>query len=110
MTAQKQGAPFAWSAMEKTPMEVGWLGMLKDAPHPYATALFVDWLLSDEGQASMVTTGEGAVRNGVPSPFSQFNISSFYTELSMQPTDYLAAYDKWQALFNQLFSAPLQAA
>ena len=37
----KKNAPLGWSAMEKTPMEVGWLGMLSKSPHPFATALFV---------------------------------------------------------------------
>jgi iron(III) transport system substrate-binding protein len=98
----KKNAPLAWSAMEKTPMEVGWLGMLSHAPHPFATALFVDWLLSDDGQNAMVTTGEGAVRQGIASPFSEFKIDSFYTEIEVGPSQFLTEYDKWQTLFNQL--------
>src|SRR5262249_33516143 len=98
----KKNAPLAWSAMEKTPMEVGWLGMLSKAPHPFATALFVDWLLSDDGQNAMVTTGEGAVRQGIASPFSEFKIDPFYTEIVVGQNQFLTEYEKWQNLFNQL--------
>jgi len=39
----------------------------RNAPHPYAAALFVDWLLSDKVQKYIVKSGRAGVT--IPHPF-----------------------------------------
>jgi ABC-type Fe3+ transport system substrate-binding protein len=46
-----KGAPSDWIAMEPVPVAFDALGILKDAPHPNAARLLVEFLLSNEGQS-----------------------------------------------------------
>ena len=47
----RKGAPSDWSPLEPVPVAFDSLGIMKDAPHPNAARLLVEFLLSDEGQA-----------------------------------------------------------
>jgi ABC-type Fe3+ transport system substrate-binding protein len=49
ISAQK-GAPTDWIKMEPVPVALDAVGILKDAPHPNATRLLVDFLTSEDGQ------------------------------------------------------------
>ena len=49
ISAQK-GAPSDWIAMEPVPVALDAVGILKDAPHPNAARLLVDFLTSEDGQ------------------------------------------------------------
>jgi len=49
ISAQK-GAPTDWLTMEPVPVAFDAVGILKDAPHPNAARLLVDFLTSEEGQ------------------------------------------------------------
>jgi len=49
ISAQK-GAPTDWLRMEPVPVAFDAVGILKDAPHPNAARLLVDFLTSEEGQ------------------------------------------------------------
>lgn len=42
------------------------VGMVKNAPHPNAARVFIDWLLSKDGQTFMETFGEQSSRTDVP--------------------------------------------
>jgi iron(III) transport system substrate-binding protein len=50
-----EGAPIEgiWPK-EGCPINIAPLGIMSDAPHPHAARLFMDWALSQEGQAEMV--------------------------------------------------------
>ena len=49
MNAQK-GAPVTWLKLEPIVAPLALVGITKDAPHPAAARLFVDFLTSEEGQ------------------------------------------------------------
>jgi iron(III) transport system substrate-binding protein len=49
ISAQK-GAPSDWLKLEPVPVALDAVGVLKDAPHPSAARLLVDFLTSEEGQ------------------------------------------------------------
>ena len=49
--AKKKGAPVAWTPLEPSTVVLNVLSVLKDAPHPNAGKLLVDFLTSKEGQA-----------------------------------------------------------
>jgi iron(III) transport system substrate-binding protein len=51
-----------------------WLSLVKNAPHPNAARLWVDWRLSDEGQTALGKEGQAAVRTGVKTPFDEGNV------------------------------------
>jgi iron(III) transport system substrate-binding protein len=51
-------------------------GLLKDAPHPNAGKLFIDFLLSQEGQTALASKGMPALRKDVT---EGYNIDSLNT-------------------------------
>jgi iron(III) transport system substrate-binding protein len=66
----KQQAPFLpIYPKEGVPMGTQPAAVMEDAPHPNAARLFIDWLLSAEGQNAMVeATGDYSARSDVASP------------------------------------------
>jgi iron(III) transport system substrate-binding protein len=46
----RKGAPCDWLKLEPTPVTLDAVGLLKDAPHPNAAKLLLEFLLSPEGQ------------------------------------------------------------
>ncbi|HWH78218.1 MAG TPA: extracellular solute-binding protein, partial [Candidatus Binatus sp.] len=44
------GAPVDWQALEPVPGQVKTLGLARNAPHPHAAMLMIDFLLSKDGQ------------------------------------------------------------
>jgi iron(III) transport system substrate-binding protein len=46
----RKGAPSDWTPLEPVPVAFDALGIMKDAPHPNAARLLVEFLLSEEGQ------------------------------------------------------------
>jgi iron(III) transport system substrate-binding protein len=49
ISAQK-GAPSDWLALEPVPVAFDAVGILKDAPHPNAARLLIEFLTSEDGQ------------------------------------------------------------
>lgn len=48
--AAKVGGPVDWLAVEPLPVGLGNIQILRSAPHPFAAKLYVNWILSYEGQ------------------------------------------------------------
>ena len=65
---KKDGAPIDWVAAEPIIGLTFGLGLVKDAPHPNAARLFIDFLLSREGQEILAAVGYYAPRTDVVSP------------------------------------------
>ncbi|MBI2986389.1 MAG: extracellular solute-binding protein [Deltaproteobacteria bacterium] len=51
---KKKGAPVDYRFLENTPVLTNPVLLVKNAPHPHAGALFLDYLLSKEGQQAVV--------------------------------------------------------
>jgi iron(III) transport system substrate-binding protein len=65
----KAGAPVDWVGID--PIITGWqsMALLKDPPHPYTAMLFVDFLLSEEGQTMVRNRGFIPARDNIePNP------------------------------------------
>lgn len=54
--AERKGLPVSWVALDPLPAAAGDIVILRAAPHPYATKLFLNWLLTREGQRSYAKT------------------------------------------------------
>lgn len=64
-----KGAPVDWIALEPAPMRIVILSLAARAPHPNAGKLFIDFVLSKEGQETMRGFNRPPVRNDVdPDP------------------------------------------
>jgi iron(III) transport system substrate-binding protein len=71
LTLSRQGAPLAFAPIQPYFLSPSLVFMSANAPHPYTGALFVDYLLSEEGQKVVVTTNRMPANNKVKSPEGQ---------------------------------------
>ncbi|HXG50831.1 MAG TPA: extracellular solute-binding protein [candidate division Zixibacteria bacterium] len=63
---KKQGAPIDFRIMEPYAGEPNFVALMRRSPHPHAALLFIDWILSEEGQTRMVeAAGRIAIRKGI---------------------------------------------
>jgi iron(III) transport system substrate-binding protein len=78
-------------------------GMVKNAPHPATANLFMDWLLSEEGQKAITTVSQDPVTmNNGPAP----DLTPKMSELNVwQPDDwekYMAEQPAWREKWNKI--------
>jgi len=71
LTLSKQGAPLSFAPIQPYFLSPSLVFMSADAPHPYTAALFIDYLLSEEGQKIVVKTNRMPANSKVKSPESQ---------------------------------------
>ncbi len=71
LTLGKQGAPLSFAPMQPYFLSPSLVFMSANAPRPYTGALFIDYLLSEEGQKIVVGTNRMPAHAKVKSPESQ---------------------------------------
>jgi iron(III) transport system substrate-binding protein len=71
LTLSKQGAPLAAAPTQPYFLSPSLVFMSANAPRPYTGALFIDYLLSEEGQKVIATTNRMPAHTRVKSPESQ---------------------------------------
>ncbi len=98
---QKKGAPIAYRVLEPAPTAAGYVAALNQAPHPHATALLMDFILSEPGQQIMMESGSGAVRKGIKNPYPDFK--KLYIDFLVPQNQYEAEYKRWTELYQSLF-------
>jgi ABC-type Fe3+ transport system substrate-binding protein len=99
------GAPVDWQAIEPVPGLVKTLGLAKHAPHPHASMLFIDFLLSKDGQKILQEADYLPAHPDVPAKvadlkagggkFSKFNF--------IAPELLYEKEEKWVELFEKMF-------
>jgi iron(III) transport system substrate-binding protein len=62
---KQQGAPIDYRILDPYAGEPNFVTLLQRAPHPFAAVLFIDWMLSEEGQTRMAEVGRLSVRRGI---------------------------------------------
>src|SRR5216684_2078645 len=62
---KKQGAPVDWIGMEPAIVATHPISIVEKAPHPNAATLFIDFVLSEEGQKIFVQKGRESARVGL---------------------------------------------
>jgi iron(III) transport system substrate-binding protein len=87
------GAPIAYLTLSPTVAHTDGLGISRTAPHPYAAALFYDYLLSD-GQR-MIAKGHGLTTN----KRDQAALDKLHPTF-IDPALLLDNLDKWTQLYN----------
>ena len=78
---QKANAPtkLAFPPMEGFHLDVSFAGVLHGAPHPNAARLFVNYLLTPEGQQQLAETGDYPIRPGIAGPGGRPPLSEMKT-------------------------------
>jgi iron(III) transport system substrate-binding protein len=70
-----KGAPLGFKVLSPKIVKPEGLFLAKNAPHPHATLLFAEWVLSQEAQSFLATTlGKGSAMKGVRSKFKEFQL------------------------------------
>ncbi len=72
---REKGAPLGFKVLSPKIVKPEGLFLAKNAPHPHATLLFAEWVLSEEAQSFLATTlGKGSAMKGVRSKFAEFQL------------------------------------
>ncbi len=92
---------------EGMPLATAPIAIFRDAPHPNAARLFVDFVLSAEGQTLLDTTifGVYSMRRGVPAPVGQLPLEQTRPLVPTDLADYERAAAKFPETFDDLFHA-----
>ena len=94
---KSKGGPIDWSAVEPLVGRPQALAVAKNAPHPHAALLFVDFVLSPEGQKLLADMGR------VPSSRSQKTLLDQYKHVMVDPIKWTDDARKWEKTWNELF-------
>jgi ABC-type Fe3+ transport system substrate-binding protein len=98
-----QGAPVRWLPLAPI-LTFGTFGIMKDAPHPNAARLFVEFNLSDEGQAIYAKAGYIPASPSVPATVATLKPDAgHYTARVMSPAEFNEKSAEWIAIYKRLF-------
>ena len=92
-----KGAPVRWKAIAPTFGRPNAIGVARKAPHPHAAMLFVDFMLSKEGQTILKE------RNRVPASLSVDTHLNKFPFHMIDPVITLDENEKWEKLWSELF-------
>lgn len=92
-----KGAPVKWKPLQPAFGRPNAIGVAKRAPHPHAAMLFVDFMLSKEGQTILKE------RNRVPASLSVDTHLNKFPFHMIDPVITLDENDKWEKLWSDLF-------
>ena len=89
------GAPVQWLPMDLVPTNAGGAAVIKNAPHPHAALLFIDFLIGDAGQKILQKLHYGLAWKEYPFP-------RYYPERGLTTLQYLTAEKGWDKLLQQV--------
>jgi iron(III) transport system substrate-binding protein len=90
-----KGAPIKWVPMDLVPANAGGVAIPANAPHPHASLLFGDFLLSPDGQKFLA-------KFGLDSAVNKPDFKRFYAEAGMTATQYEKENEKWEKLLREI--------
>jgi len=81
---KEKGAPIGWTILDPYFAKPVYTMLAKNAPHPHAAALFIDWALSAEGQSMITTFGRVVAREGIKQRFPELGKKKYIlTDVNM---------------------------
>jgi iron(III) transport system substrate-binding protein len=99
--AKQKGAPVEWRPLEPVVTTVGSAALMAKAANPHAALLFIDYLLSKEGQQLILKGGLWSPRADVGTVEQKFKKSYLDEKYSVEEIE--AKYAQWETLLRQLF-------
>jgi ABC-type Fe3+ transport system substrate-binding protein len=103
ISAQK-GAPVAWLKVEPISAPFHSIGLVKNAPHPNAGKLLIDFLLSEEGQREFAAVGYLPAMPSVPAKVAALKPDAGgFTANFISPATMSANIDRWIRIKKELF-------
>jgi len=98
-TLKQKGAPVDWRPLQPAFGQAAAIGVSRYAPHPHAALLFVDFVLSEEGQRIIKSRNRVPVNRTVDSSFNKFNFGII--DLAGMLDEWETWEKRWHALFLQ---------
>lgn len=100
---KKTGAPIDWVALEPLIGLTFGFGLVKNGPHPNAAKLFIDFLLSQEGQQAYAAADYYSARKDVKSPIMKqvppsLKVIPLSMELARRYNEYFQTYRRVMGL------------
>jgi iron(III) transport system substrate-binding protein len=99
VSLKRKGAPIDFVPVPPVAGRPQGIGAARNAPHPYAAALFVDFVLSPEGQRLFESLGRVPASTRVKSELNDFPFTL------IEPATVLDEAARWEKLWNELFLA-----
>ncbi len=97
-------APVEWLRMEPAMVQMTLVGLPKGSPHPNAGELFVEFMLSKEGQTLFQKANYFPTRSDVPPALPELAPSTGKFRANfLTPDDIARDYDKWAKIYSELF-------
>lgn len=94
---RKKGAPIQWKPLAPAFGRPSGIGVARRAPHPHAALLFIDYVLSPEGQEIIKDRKRVPASTAVDSPLNKFPYET------IDPVLVLDEASKWEALWSDIF-------
>ena len=99
--AKQKGSPVEWRPLEPVVTTVGSAALMAKAANPHAALLFIDYLLSKEGQQLIMKGGLWSPRDDIGTTDQKFKKSYLDEKYSLEEIE--AKYAQWETLLRQLF-------
>jgi iron(III) transport system substrate-binding protein len=100
----RKGAPSAWVKMQPVPVAFDAIALLKDAPHPNAGKLLIDFLTSEEGQKVLAASDYLPALPSVPAIVAGLKPQDGgFTAQYLLPEDVDQHMAEWQKIVTELF-------
>src|SRR5258708_8035832 len=93
---KQKGAPGEWFAIPPAIGRANGVALARKPPHPHAAALFVDFILSPEGQAILEKGGYVPANLKVGNPAQKLPLKF------IDPAVVLDQSDKWKKLYEEI--------
>jgi iron(III) transport system substrate-binding protein len=100
---KQKGAPMEWVAPRPTTANVLPIGITKNAQHPNAGRLFMDYMLSEDGQKRLSAMGRTPTRPGVSAANPRLSQG---LEIAVNDPGMAERFDQVVELYKQVFSLP----
>ena len=97
---KRRGAPIDWKPLEPVVAVVHVISLPKSAPHPHAAMLFIDYLLSPEGQQGIAKLGRIPAHSFVNADPPVLNRGFVYKGLD--PVTFLKNYSRYDQLWQEM--------
>jgi iron(III) transport system substrate-binding protein len=99
--AKQKGSPVEWRPLEPVVTTVGSSALMAKAPNPHTALLFIDFLLSKEGQQLIMKGGLWSPREDIGTVEQKFKKNYLDEKYSLEELE--VKYTQWENLMRQLF-------
>lgn len=99
--AKRKGAPVEWRPIEPVVTTVGSAAIMAKAANPHTALLFIDFLLSKEGQQLIMKGGLWSPREDIGTLEQKFKKTYLDAKYSVEEME--VKFTQWETLLRQLF-------